>query len=220
MKHIMTKWTTSIFAEMDIYKSDNTKTTKIINVDDVVKLRYIKDNSVSTVNGRIDSINVEILKSSNAINNTDDPVDTIKNDINILSIVFDCSQEYESIITTIDPKEVIEDAEVTTAIKVTVTPNIKTSITVINANDEGEESTITIDDIMVGTEISPFKFKATNGQIINTTVTVCKFLYDERPEGKISIPAIVVKDNNGKVYTVEFKNIISLNEELPLEDSN
>ena len=218
MKHLTTKWNTVIFADIDVYKADESVDSTPVNKDDIITLGYVENESVQDYTGRVDGF-IPNLKKTPSTAYTANPVDTIKEDIEITGVVLDCSKQYASNVVKLNAIDIVEASDTTDVVKVMVTPNIKASVTVISMSDEGEKSEETLEDIMVGKEISTISFKLANGKKKVVAGTVKKFLYKEDAE-KIVIYAFILKDDKGNVWNIAFKDIVCLNEEIPLEEES
>lgn len=98
---------------------DGTSTTKILTVGDVVTgLRYIEDEEVKTVTGKVVSIDA----ACNTVTKIDmnDPIDNFSNDVIPTTIQIDASHEYESKVVNVPAMEIVEDEGVFDVVKVDI----------------------------------------------------------------------------------------------------
>ena len=96
---------------------DGSKLTKILRVGDMVEnLRYIVNDEMKSVTGRITAITTTITRVSSV--NSKNVVDYFTKDVQLKSIIVDTSEQYYSNIITVPAKEIVEDEGVENVIKV------------------------------------------------------------------------------------------------------
>ena len=189
--------------------TDGSKSTRTLKIGEVVEgLRYIESESIKTVTGKVTKINTYIEKVTRV--NENNVVDYFGTDVTVRSIVIDASEQYESKLVIVNPREIIEDegvldvARVDVVCRPIVTMDIEyTDGTVANQEIEiGDVLTDTV--IMSGTPGTPditgdFRIKAFNYTALNGQPKI--------------IGAYLVPLAGGTAVLAPFKNFIKFTEE-------
>ena len=208
--HISTMWNSHVFAEMLVFKTDETIESTELNVDDITTLGYITDKTLYSVTGRVADIEVEVLNDSYNIGPTDNPTNNIIDDIKVRSITIDNSEANASSFVTINTKDIVEAPGVTDVAKVMVIPNIKVDLTSIDMVD-GEEVRTAVNDVKVGSTINKVTFVTDDGNTKSVSGSVAKFLYNNNYSNNIvTVNGFVIKASDGKPVAVEFSKIKEL----------
>lgn len=110
--------------------NDGSESTETIALGDVVQgLRYVENQTVKSVTGRVAKINVACDSVTQI--NVNKPVDYFAKDVRVSSLVIDASSLYESDVVTVNAMEIVEKEgeENVDMVRVTAIPNITLEMT-------------------------------------------------------------------------------------------
>ena len=109
---------------------DGSSVDRILSIDDVVEgLRYVEDEEVKSVTGRISAITSTCSKVTPV--SLSAPKDYFAKDVILSKISVDASEEYHSDIVTLDAREIVENEgeENVSKVEVTAVPEITLEFT-------------------------------------------------------------------------------------------
>lgn len=132
--------------------ADGTTSTKRLNIGDVVaNLRYVKDEDVYSVSGRISDVIPKCTFVTPIA--TSKPVDHFTEDVSISTITIDASEQYQSSIVDIVAREIVEDSGTDSVVKVDVVavPNITLEMTYTDGTSATHD--ISVGDVICNAEI-------------------------------------------------------------------
>ena len=195
------------FANVRTTKADGSTLVRTFKVGDVVEnLRYIENEELKTISGRVTNI---ICKDVSKTLVSSNPVDTFSKDVIITRIVIDASKEYESSIINVNAREIVEDEGVTDVVHVDVYPTIAMSLT--NTYTDGTSDT---DEFTIGQTLRNDIIMNTirgNGDITGNFVLVT--ISYIMKNSVLSVKSLILKDElTGKVISVTIDRIISIGE--------
>lgn len=197
----------TITLHVDTIHVDGSVDKKEIRVGDIVEgLRYVENNEVVSVSGKVISFTMSTMKYSGKytdITATDDFADRIK----IQKINIDASDQYESKIISVNPFEIVEDEGVEDVVRMNCYPSITAEITL----SYSDGSTVTtplapdeyLEDIVVayGRNLQP-GYIAGPSRIITILTTMSK-----NTDTKISATGLVLQAGT-VIVTISFGKII------------
>ena len=188
--------------------TNGSKSSRTFRVGDVVEgLRYIESETLKTVSGKVTKLNVFIEKVTKV--NLNNVVDYFDKDVTLRSIVVDASEQYESKVVSINPREIVEDegvldvARVDVVVHPVVTMDIEYTDGTI-ANQELEIGDVLADVVaMSGTPgtadiTGDFRVKAFNYNVVNNAPKL--------------VGAYLVPLEGGEAKLVPFSNFIRFEE--------
>ena len=188
--------------------TNGSKSSRSFKVGDIVEgLRYIENETVKTVTGKVTKINTFIEKVTKV--NLNSPEDYFSKDVSIKSIIFDASEQYESKLVSVNPREIVEDEGVLDVARVDVVchPIVTMDIEYTDgtiANQELEIGDVLTDVVVMsgtpGTEdiTGDFRVKAFNYTALNNAPKL--------------IGAYLVPLEGGVAVLAPFKNFIRFEE--------
>lgn len=188
--------------------TDGSTSSRSLKIGEVVEgLRYIENETVKTVTGKITRINVFIEKVTKV--NVNAVEDYFGKDVTVRSIVIDASEQYESKLVSVNPREIVEDegvldvARVDVKCRPIVTMDIEYTDGTI-ANQELEIGDVLTDVVIMsgtpGTDdiTGDFRVKAFNYTALNGTPKII---------GAYLVPLV-----GGTAVLAPFKNFIKFEE--------
>ena len=139
--------TQNIAAKIVVRFSSGSINETILNVGDVIEgLRWVEDEEVKSITGRVSKIHTACLSVTKV--NVNSPKDNFNKDVRVTSIVVDYSTEYESKLVTVDAKEVVEFEGQTDVVKVDVIPYPTVDMEFIYSDDTVVTNTVAIGDLI------------------------------------------------------------------------
>lgn len=109
-------------------------------------LRYVENEEVKTVSGRITAVRCSCQKVTRV--NVNSPVDYFANDVKIVDIVIDASSEYQSKIITIPAREIVEFAGVENVKSVHVLGHAIVDMDITYSDDTVEHQSLEVGDYL------------------------------------------------------------------------
>jgi hypothetical protein len=205
MARLVTKTVTPLLSAKVITRFSNGKDSeKELKKDDVVSgLRFIENESIVVVNGRVDAFDI------NNINKVfpkpgSSTTDTIPTDLIISSITVDESEEFKSKVTKVPSKEIVEDAGVVDVVKVDV--ESKLGVKIVSTYTDG---TVDTDTIYPGDTLSDITILTQPGKPdITGSFDVVTLSYTTKDDN-ITINGLVLRNETGTIYAA-MNNIIKI----------
>lgn len=196
--------------------ADGTSTEKLLKVGDMVEnLRYVVNDEIKTVSGRISNITTTI-KNVTAVN-LKNVNDYFAKDVQLKSIIVDCSEQYYSKVVTVPAKEIIEDEGVTDVTKVD-----HIAYPIITMDMEYSDGSIVNQDLEIGDVIGDVVIMndSPGKPDITGTFKICALYYLANK----SLPAIkglyLVPVDGGTGVKAVFDKIISFEEKTHADVTN
>lgn len=194
--------TADICAKIITRFANGTSTEKLIKVGDIVEnLRYVKNEEICTITGKVVKITTTINKVSMV--NLNKPEDYFTKDVILKSIVVDASEQYESKVVAITAREIIEDEGVVDVVKVDHIPYPMIAMDMEYSDGSIKNQSVEIGDILADMDIIPG---------ITGTFRVAAFYYINNK----SIPQFkgfyLSPVGGGKAIKAAFENIIGFEE--------
>lgn len=126
---------------------DGSDSKRVIKVGDTVEnLRYVENGEIKTVTGVVDAFTYR-ARSSN-INSGKNAKDTFGRDVQVMNIILDASEQYNSNVLTIPVREIVEDEGVENVVKVDNVASAKLEITLTYSDGSVTESEIEPGDLV------------------------------------------------------------------------
>ena len=139
--------TQNIGAKIIVRFSNGSINETILNVGDIVNgLRWVEDEEVKSITGRVSKIHTACLSTTKV--NITNPKDYFTEDVRVSSIVVDYSTEYESKLITVNAKEIVEFEGQTGVVKVDVIPYPTVNMEFIYSDDTIVNNTVAIGDFI------------------------------------------------------------------------
>jgi len=143
--------------DIDVYKnvvgrmvtsfSDGSFQDYIIKAGDNIEgLRYVENEEVKSVTGRITAVRCSCQKVTRV--NVNAPVDYFEDDVRIVDIVVDASSEYQSKIITIPAREIVEFAGVENVTSVHVHGHAIVDMDITYSDDTVEHQSLEVGDYL------------------------------------------------------------------------
>jgi hypothetical protein len=197
------------------YTSTNVKTTfDLFKNDNVTDLKYIDNDEVKTITGRVADIKIQFNQSSlNRIKTYDSKLDE---DADVVSIDIDNSTANNASIVTIEKKNLLEYNVGNDVAKLEIIPTIKTKMTAVKS--DGSEESI---DIVEGTYLFGVELiKGIHEETVKGNYQVASFLYGlNKQRSKVSVIGInLVGDTYERVAFEDFTDIGSLGVKATVSD--
>jgi hypothetical protein len=193
-----------ITANMITKFKDGSETVKVLKEGDIVTdLRYIENEEVKKVTGKITAINV-VCQKVTAVN-PKEPVDYFAKDVEVKTIVVDASTEYESNVVTVVAKEIVEDEGVLDVVKVDVI-----SVPEITLQMSYTDGRIDDQDVVVGDTLFDMVILTTPGNPdVVGNFRVAAFKYTITNQKAIISGLYLVPLEGGSGVFAAIKNIVS-----------
>lgn len=186
---------------------DGTESTRELKVDDVVEnLRYIKNEEIVTISGRISAINTSITKVTSV--DINDPKDYFDTDVTVKSIAIDSSEHYQSKITIVPAMEIIEDEGVVDVERMFVKAYAYETMQMTYSDETVVDQELEVGDVLVDTVIMTDPGKP------DITGTFKILAWDYKSNNTIpEITGVYLRPiTGGKCVKAQFANFISFNE--------
>lgn len=187
---------------------DGTKRDRFFKVGDVVEnLRYVENEEIVTVSGRITEINYTM--ATKITWNKNKPANTLINDMTITYLTIDASSEYNSNIVTVPALEIVEFEDEENVARMKFEPFVICDMDLYYSNYKLDHVSIEIEDTFDNVRIiNPNNI----GVDYTGKFTVVAFAYAVT-SGKLNITGIAFKNIETEEFVVtDFKYILSLNE--------
>lgn len=192
---------TTLYAKITTVFEDGTETTKSLKVGDVVTgLRYVSNQEVLSVDGKITNINYTVKRNTSS--------SVYYNSITLTSLVIDASKEYESKIVTVPVMEIVEDAGVTGVERMRISHDVEYTMALTYTDGSTVNQSLVVGDTIVNAKIMT---NPGEPDLIGS-FTVTGFVFDPT-SAKVKITGIILEDTEGTSYTVTTSKIISFVEE-------
>ena len=196
---------------------DGTETVRNFKTGDIVNnLRYVNNNDISIVSGKITGVSYSIATKVSF--NKSKPADTLSNDITPISFTIDASKEYESNIVTIPLNEVVEWEDETNVARMKYGVAVAYKMTMRYSDNSIKELNIEVGDTFNNVRIiNPNDL----GNDITGKFTVDAFAY-KLDAKRLVITGLVLRGEDGSTIIADSNYILSLNEVYvrALEDVN
>lgn len=172
-----------------------------IDPDQIVEqLRYVLNEEIAIVTGKVKSIGMTVKNP---------PTGNLDNDVTLTTLLMDASEKYNSRIVNVPINEIVEfDGEENVA-RMKYGPKIVVDLTMKYSNYQVNESSIEIGDTFDQVRILDPNNVGTD---ITGTFTIENFLYTTA-NNTLNVIGVVMKNvDDDKVYNVKFDNILAMNE--------
>lgn len=189
--------------------------------DEVESLRYVENQEVKTISGKIIAINYICNKVT--YNSEANPKDYFTDDVRLTRICIDSSEHYYSDIKYVDPKEIVEFSNGENVTSVHVTPKPIIDMTMTYSDDHVEEESLEVGDILKDCIImtSPgmkdivgdFKIAAfgySNNKTLNKITINNMYLVSQTPKVKNTVVKFTSLVDFTEVKNVKVKDTSSL----------
>ena len=207
---IKSSWKTSTFVKLSTVYATH-QTDRDFTIGDIVEgLRFVDNGEIKIVNGRIKSIGYS-LKSPISFN-TEDPKNTILDDVKLTSMNIDTSEQYHASSVVVPLVEVVEfdgEEDEEPVVRMKYSPYFVVDMDLYYSNYAVDHPSIEIGDTFTGVRIfNPDDI----GNDITGKFKVIAFSYVAK-SGVLDITGLVMENAGTKeVIIVPFKQIITLNE--------
>lgn len=194
---------------MATYKTDGSIIVKKLNVGDIVEgLRFVRDKKIVTVSGKIKQFVISAKASSSVTK------DTFADDVKVNSIIIDASEQYSAKTVTVPAMEIIEDEGVEDVKMVRVYMSMTFEMYLTYSNGIVQHQSLQVGDILDNMVI----MGAQPGQPdITGKFEVATFSYKPNStatsvNNSITITAVNLKDENGKIASYDYARFLSFEE--------
>lgn len=193
--------------QITTYFEDGGESIKIIGVDDIVEdLRYVEDEEVKVVTGRVAAINTVCSNVTRV--SVSDPQDYFSRDVVASTIQVDASDQYRSELVTVPAREIVEDEGVEDVSRVWVTtiPEVTLEMTYTDGRTIQQ-------DVVIGDVLCDMVIMTSPGQPdITGDFTVAAFVYTSLKQ-KVTISGMYLVSLDGsRKIKVAFKDVVRFNE--------
>lgn len=191
------------------YKEDGNTLVKSVKVGDVVEnLRYVENNSIKTVTGKITEIVLNKIKSPSVSYSS--LADTFASEVKATTIKIDASKQYESSIVLVPVMEIIEDAGVTAVKAVHSALSLKGKLI-----SEYSDGTTDTDDLIPGDILSDVVIMNTQRGKADITgdFELVKFFYNVNTNNTITITSLILFDGKS-IVRAAIERIIRVGERI------
>lgn len=198
-----------LFATIMTHHTDGSNDERVMRVGDVVEnLRYVENNAIQKVTGRVKAFSVFVKRYAKVSSNNKDIEDTFSNDVELNSITLDCSTEYNSNVITIDAREIIEDEGVENVVYVTTKLTLHATLKQLYSNNTTVSTKLIPGEILSNVRLMPTK-KGSDDTV--GTYTFAKFLYarDSSSKTGLRITYAVLTDPDN-VYTIPLTRVVTI----------
>ena len=196
---------------------DGRTTERLFRTGDIVEnLRYVSNNDISIVSGKITGIGYSVANKITF--NKNNPTDTLTDDIAPVSFTIDASKEYESNIVTVPLNEVVEWEDETDVARMKYGVSVAYKMKMRYSDNSVKELNIEVGDSFNNVRImNPNDL----GNDITGKFTVEAFAYSLESK-RLVINGLVLRGEDDSLITANTNYILSLNEVYvhALEDTN
>ena len=200
-----------IVAEIITRFSDGTSSTKSLKPGDIVEnLRYVKNEEVVSISGRVSQITTSCAKVTKV--NTKKVEDYFSKDVQIKNIIIDASEQYQSKLITVPAKEIVEDEGLTDVIKMDIVAH-----PIMTMDMEYTDGSIVNQELEVGDVITDTVI-LNDGEKLTGTYKIRAFYYrtlttSDNISGAILYGVYLVPVPGTAGVVALFKNFISFTEQ-------
>ena len=190
------------------FKNGTEQIKHILPGDIVEGLRYIENETLKSVTGRVVSINTAVSKITKIT--TINPKDYFATDVVVKSLLIDCSDQYFSKTVTVPAREIVEDEGILDVVKVDVFAHPYIDITL-----EYTDGTTSIQNLEISDVITNVKIMAgTPGKAdIEGNFKIVAFDYTSKVGAPVINGTYLKYLDTGKFVVAPFKNYLELAEE-------
>ncbi|MBR6289205.1 MAG: hypothetical protein IKR19_07720 [Acholeplasmatales bacterium] len=188
--------------------TNGSTSSRSFKVGDIVEgLRYIENETLKTVTGKVTKLNTYIEKVTKV--NTSGVVDNFSKDVTLRSIVIDASEQYSSKLVTVNPREIVEDEGVVDVARVDVVVH-----PIVTMDIEYTDGTIANQELEIGDVLTDVVvMSGTPGTPdITGDFRVGAFNYTSLNNAPKIIGAYLVPIKGGVAVLAPFKNFIKFDE--------
>lgn len=181
---------------IDTKLADGSIDSKTFFENDVVEgLRFVENKEVKTVTGKLDNIGFRFKKASYKNESASSLRSKLANEIDIYGLEIDSSKEYDSVITNVNAKEIVEFEGVTDVVKVDVVPEIASALKLTYSDGTSKEL-----DLTIGTDFNDLVYmRGLNEVKISGRLKVVQCILS--PDNKLTVTNIMVVSDN-KVHEI------------------
>ena len=199
--------TTKITCLVTTVFEDDTTSVKEIAVGDIVEnLRYIQDEKVLKVTGKVTSIKTIVTKVTYV--DPKKPENYFNKDVQVQSIVIDASEQYASNIVTVPAMEIVEDEGVVNVKRMRVEAKCYELMDM-----EYTDGSIVNQDIEIGDVLQNTVIMTTPGNPDVTGTFKIVAWYYKLTKGALDVVGVYLKNvDTGAFVQATFKNFISFDE--------
>lgn len=184
------------------YLADGSILEKKVAVGDILEgLRYVKNGKVETVNGKVKQLTLQTASSKGL-------VDNFKNDVKLISMVLDASEQYSAKTVTVPAMEIVEDAGVENVIRMGSVMSMTFEMDLTYSNGLTQHQSLQVGDVLDNMVIMGLK---PGDPDITGKFTVASFSYTAS-NNIITVTAVNLTDESGKTVSYDFKRFISFEE--------
>ena len=190
-------------ALMTVYYTNGSHSERIFHVNEMVEnLRYVKDEELISISGRIQAIRYSIFEDPRV--NVQSPVDWFSQKAKLTAILIDKSTDYHSDVVTIDPKEIVEFEGELNVVRVSMEPYPIMNLTMEYSDNTTVEHTIEIYDYL-----DNFVAMTTPGQPdLGGSFKVAAWEYEIVDRKANFLGMYLTRKNEKKAYYVPWEKII------------
>lgn len=188
---------TILYANIATLFEDGTESVKKLKVGDIVNgLRYVSNQEVLSVTGKITNINYTVKRNASSA--------TYIDNITLVSLIIDASTEYASNIVTVPAMEIVEDEGVVNVKRMKISADVEYLMTLTYT-----DGSVVNQSLSIGDTLTEAKFMTDPGKDdLEGTFTITGFIFDST-SAKAKINGIIVEDEDGDSYSVPSAKIIS-----------
>lgn len=188
--------------KMITHFEDNSSIEKMIRVNDEVEnLRYIENEELKVISGKVDKIGTNITKVTGV--NLNKPVDNFAKDVKFRNMTVDASEHWDSVLESFPIIEIVEDEGTINVTRIDFIP-----YPIVKMDMEYTDGLIKNEELVVGDVLGDMVI-IDRTKIIEGTFKIAAMYYVANK----SLPEIkglfLVPITGGKAFKVDFKQVIS-----------
>ena len=197
----------NIVVAMTTIFTNGTQSVKLLKNGDVVEnLRYVKDEEIAVVSGRI--INIGYTMNRNLTWNKKNPQNTLIKDMVLTDITLDVSEKYNAMTVDVPVREIVEFEGDTDVDRIDIQYFIVCNMEMHYSDYRVENVSVQVGDIFDNVHII---YPQTPGKEFKGQCEVVGFDYNVA-SGLVKVNGIAFKTDTGEFIVAAFDQILSLNE--------
>lgn len=197
---IMTKYIPKFGFKIVNHLSDGTQEVNtFFKGDTIASLRYVKDEAVKSVSGKIVDIDIYFAKATNKV--AGNRKSYLTSDAKVVSVTIDHSTKNNSAVDVIDAREILDYEASEEVVKVSILPTVVVDFEVKLSDGSKSEATFEEGQKYYGMTLLDLK-----GTEVTDNYTVPAFAYTADAKGKGDIYGIIV-DNGNVARAISFLSI-------------